>query len=64
MSTIGYVQFIIWIGIVLAISIFTMDLVCNLSQWAGCYKALYVDNKHVDVHLLNRKGKDLIFKNI
>ena len=56
MSTIGYVQFVIWIAIVLAISIFTLDLVCNLSQWAGCYKALYVDNKNVDIGLLNRKG--------
>lgn len=61
MSTIGYVQFVIWIAIVLAISIFTLDLVCNLSQWAGCYKALYVDNKNVDVGLLNRKGIFLIF---
>ena len=60
MSTIGYIQFMIWITIVLSISIFTLDLVCNLSQWAGCYKALYVDNKNVDVNLLNRKGKSIV----
>jgi amino acid permease len=46
-STLGYIQFCIWIAVVLCISIFTMDLVCGLSQWAGCYKAIHMTHDNM-----------------
>ena len=34
-----------------------MDLVCNLAQWAGCYKAIYIENTEVNQKLLSVSGR-------
>jgi len=56
-SVLGTINFMIVLSLVVAMSAFTMLLVCDLSKFAGCYQDLAAEKGNYDIEVCRRGEK-------